>query len=284
LAQVLAEILQALLGPQRRSLLDSPAVGDHHWQRHTAILGPPPAWNPVAAALFFGRTIGQERHQRLAGQRHVGILKLGEAQITAFGNPTGGMRIDMTAQRRQWAAIGGLAITVEVLQQAVDARFAASISLRLLGVQIAGQQVECVDRSHAMALPHQPGSGTAGQRIERQIAGIGRHHVQRAAGMAFGIGLEVVGRQRRAVQVHLLRIGHVHHQPEAGAGNAIDRLQQSIDARQIRLMSCLYQLMGQTEHRRLGLQRVLERPEAATPGGELRFGLRVLIQLDEAGQ
>ena len=49
-------------------------------------------------------------------------------------------------------------------------------------------------------------------------------------------------------------------------------------------MTCLYQLMGQPEHRRLGLQRVLERPETYTPGGELRFGLRVLIQLDKAGQ
>jgi len=52
----------------------------------------------------------------------------------------------------------------------------------------------------------------------------------------------------------------------------------------VRLMTCLYQLMGQPEHRRLGLQRVLERPETYTPGGELRFGLRVLIQLDKAGQ
>ena len=64
----------------------------------------------------------------------------------------------------------------------------------------------------------------------------------------------------------------------------VDRLQQPVNTGQIRLMTCLYQLMGQPEHRRLGLQRVLERPETYTPGGELRFGLRVLIQLDKAGQ
>ncbi len=102
--------------------------------------------------------------------------------------------------------------------------------------------------------------------------------------MPLGVLLEILGSQRRTVQMHLARVGHVHHQPESGAGDPVDRLQQPVSTGQIRLMTCLYQLMGQPEHRRLGLQRVLERPETYTPGGELRFGLRVLIQLDKAGQ
>jgi len=265
-------------------LLDTPTVGDHHRQRHSTILGPPPARNPVAAALLFRGAIGEEGHQRLARQGHVRVLQFGETEIAALGDTACGMRIDVTAQRRQRAAVGGLAIAVEILQQAIHALFAFTVGLRLFGVQVAGQQVERIDRRHAMALPHQPGAGPAGQGIQRQVAGIGRHHVQRTAGMPFGAALEVLGAQRRAIEPDMARVGHVHHQPEAGAGNAIDGLQHPVDAGEIRLMPCLYQLVGQAEYGRLGLQRMLERPEAAAPGSEFRLGLGMLIQLGEAGQ
>src|SRR5690606_16591301 len=90
-AQVLDETFQALEGTQLGALLDAAAVGDHHRQGHAAVLGAPPARNPVAAPLLLGGAVGQEGNQGLARQRHVRVLQLGEAQVAALGNAAGGV-------------------------------------------------------------------------------------------------------------------------------------------------------------------------------------------------
>ncbi len=174
---MLAETFQPFVSAQLGALLDTSAVGDHDRQGQAAILGTPPARNPVAATLLLGRAVGQECHQRLARQRNVSILQFGEAQVAAFGNATGGMSIDVAAQRRGRAAIAGLVIAIEILQQSIHAGFAVGIGLFLLGVQVAGQQVQRLDGRHAVALPHQPAAGTARQGIQPQIPHVGRHHV-----------------------------------------------------------------------------------------------------------
>ena len=272
------------MGTQLGALLDTPAIGNHHRQGHATVLGAPPARHPVTAALLFGRTIGKKRHQGLARQRQVGILQLGKTEVTTLGNSARGMRIDVTAQRRRRTAITGLGIAVEITQQAIHPRLAIGIARNLFGVLIGGQQVQRLDRRHAVTLAHQPATGLPAECIQAQVTGIGRHHVQRPAGVPLGLGLEILRLHGRAIQPHTPGIGHVHHQPEAGHAQAIQRLQQLIDLRQRRLLAALHQLMGQTKHRRLRLRTMLNRTVTRLPGSERRLLLGMCGQFGKAGQ
>ena len=57
-AKMLAKPFKPLVSAKLGALFDTPTIGDHDGQRYTAILGTPPARNPVAAALFLCCTIG----------------------------------------------------------------------------------------------------------------------------------------------------------------------------------------------------------------------------------
>ena len=277
-AQMQLEALQPLMGAQFGALLDAPAIGDHHRQRR------PPARNPVAAALFLGGTIGEERHQGLAGQRHVRILQFGEAEVAALGDTAGGMRIHVAAQWRRRCAVGGLGVAVEVLQQAVQPFLAVGIGALLLRVQVAGEDVQRVDGDHAMALAHQPGASLAGQDVECQIAGVGRDHVQGSAGVALGLCLEILGLQGLAVQADAPGVGHVHDDAQGAGGQPVEGAEQLVDAGQVRLQPGLDQLMSGAEHGGAGLCAMLERTMALQPRGKRRLGRRMGKQLVLTGQ
>ncbi len=283
-AQVQLEALQALVGTQLGALLDAPAIGDHHRQRRPAVLGPPPARDPVAAALFLGGAIGEERHQGLAGQWHVRVLQFGEAQVAAFGDTAGRMRVDMAAERRGRRAVGRLGVAIEVLQQAVQPFLAAGIGALLLRMQVAGKHVERIDGGHAVALAHQPAAGPAGQGVQCQVAGVGRDHVQGAAGMPLGLPLEIVGLQWLAIQADAPGVGHVRDDAQGAGGQPVEGAEQMVDAGQVRLQPSLDQLMSGAEHGGAGLCAMLERTMALQPRGKRRLGRRMGKQLVLTGQ
>ena len=212
------------------------------------------------------------------------VLQLSETEVSAFSDTASGMRIDVTAQRHARAAIRRLGVTVEVRRQATHASFITSVARGLLWMLVAGQQVQRLDCCHAMALPHQPATCLTGQGVKRQVAGIGRHHVQRATGMTFRHRLEVLGLQRLAIEPNALGIGHVHHQPEAGCGQRIQGAKQAVDARQVGLQAALHQLMGQTKDGGAGLQAMLNRSVTGLPAGKVGVLLSVLSQGDSVGQ
>ncbi|MCY1403081.1 hypothetical protein D9M71_182480 [compost metagenome] len=283
-AQMLLEAFQSFMGAQFGALFDAPAVGDHHRQRHATVFRTPPARNPVAAALFFGGAVGEKCHQGFSRQRHVCVLQLGEAQVAALGDPPGGMRIDMTAQWDGDAAVAGLGVAVEVADQAGQPDLSIGIGPRLLRMQVAGQHVERLDRRHAMPLPHEPATGLAGQGIQGEIAGISRHHVQRPAGVPLRLGLEILGLQWLAIHSDATGIGHVRHQPEPGAGQAIQGGEQPIDGRKLALQSGLDQLMSHAKNAGLGRRAMLKRTTTTQPFRECRFGGRMGCQLVRTGQ
>ncbi|MNM88896.1 hypothetical protein D3C81_1011190 [compost metagenome] len=102
--------------------------------------------------------------------------------------------------------------------------------------------------------------------------------------MTLGPRLEVLGQQRSTIETHAAGIGHVRHQPQAGTGQAIKRLQQAIDACQIGLLAGLHQTMRQTEHRGLSGWPVLQRSAAPSPFGKGRLGEGMGVQFFGAGQ
>ena len=114
MGQVGFESLQALAGAKFGTLLDPAAIGNHDRQHRAAVLGPPPAWHPVAAPLLFGGAVREERHQRLTGQGHVCILQFGKAEIAALQDAAGGVGIHVAAQGRIHGAVGPLPVTVEI--------------------------------------------------------------------------------------------------------------------------------------------------------------------------
>src|SRR5690606_41832190 len=71
--------LTALLG-DLAALFDTPPVEDDDRADQPAVLGTPPARRPVAAALFFERTVAEERHQAFVPQRRMHVLQLGKAE------------------------------------------------------------------------------------------------------------------------------------------------------------------------------------------------------------
>lgn len=84
-----------------------------------------------------------------------------------------------------------------------------------------------------MPLPHQPSARVPRQGVGEQVAHESRHHVQRATGMAFGRGLEVVGGQEGTGQVDALGVGHVRDHVHPHTDQAIGRGQQFVGLRAI---------------------------------------------------
>ena len=175
------------------TLLDAAAVEDHHRYSEAAVLRAPPTRRPVRATLLLEGAVTEEGDQRFARQRHVDVLQFGKAEVAAFGHGTGGVGAGMAAQRHGRAALRIEGIGIEIGTQARQALLAAVVAAPLRGRDIAGQRIDGFDGSDAMALAHDPAARAAGERIGQQVADEGLHHVQRAAGVAFGRGLEVLG-------------------------------------------------------------------------------------------
>ncbi|MNN44319.1 hypothetical protein D3C81_1586040 [compost metagenome] len=76
----------------------------------------------------------------------------------------------------------------------------------------------------------------------------------------------------------------MHDQPQTGASQSIESLEQAVDAGQIGLAPGLHQLVSETEHRRLGGRRMLQRTTPRQPLGEGRLGERMGLQFFGAGQ
>ncbi len=67
------------------ALFDATSVQDHDGRDEPAVRCPPPARRPVASALLLEGSVAQDRDEALALQRHVDVLRLGEAEIPALG-------------------------------------------------------------------------------------------------------------------------------------------------------------------------------------------------------
>lgn len=109
-------------------------------------------------------------------------MQLGKAQITALGNPASRVRVDVAAQRRADLAGRVLHIAVEIRHQLAHSCFVTGVTLSLLRMLIGRQQVKRLNGCHTVALAHQPATGFPGQVIQRQVTGVGRHHIQRTTG------------------------------------------------------------------------------------------------------
>ena len=97
LLQMFVKPGQAALLVHGGTLINTPAIGDHHRCYQTTILGAPPTAGPITAALFFKRTVTQESHQALTGERHVHVLQLSKTQVATFNQTARRVWIDMTA-------------------------------------------------------------------------------------------------------------------------------------------------------------------------------------------
>ena len=225
-AQVLGQPGRTALLHDLGALLDAPTVEDHHRNGQAAVLGAPPARRPVGAALLLERAVAEEGHQALARQRRVHVLQPGEAEVAALGNRAGGVRPGVAAQRHGGQALAIDGVGVEIADQARQPRLAAVVAPALGRRQVTGQRIDRLDGRHAVALPHQPAPGGAAQGIGQQVADEGRHHVQRAAGVALRRRLEVLGGKVGAGKVDAPRIGHVRHHAQRHAGQPVRRREQ----------------------------------------------------------
>ena len=86
--------------------------------------------------------------------------------------------------------------------------------------------------------------------------------------MTFGTGFEILCCQCSAVWMAALGIGHVHHQPQASAGDLVQRGHQLINSFHIRLLFALHQLMGKAVDGCLGSRCVADDALAAAPAGK----------------
>ena len=192
-AHVFSQPLRTAFLHDLSTLLDAAAIENHHRHGEAAVLRAPPAWCPVRAALFLEGTVAEKGNQRFARQRHVDVLQFGKAEVAAFGHGTGGVGAGMAAQRHGRAALRIDGIGIEIGTQARQALLAAVVAAPLRGRDIAGQHIDGFDGGDTMALAHDPAACAAGERVGQQVADEGLHHIQRAAGVAFGRGLEVLG-------------------------------------------------------------------------------------------
>ena len=143
-------------------------------------------------------------------------------------------------------------------------------------MKIACEDIQGIHRRHAMALAHQPAPGPTGQIVQRQITGISRHHVQRAACVAFGIGLEILGCQRLSRDIDPAGIGHMNHQPEPGAGEPVQIRKPAIHCCRIRLVPGSDQMLRQNPDLVSGCFAVLDNTIAVAPApviGAVRSGV-----------
>ncbi len=151
------------------------------------------------------------------------VLQLGKSEIAAFHHPPCGVRIDVGAQGRRRRPVRIQGVGIEIAYEPAQPFVGPVIALGVPVGHVANQHVQRVDGGHAVPLAHHPRAGDAIQCVHQQVAGIGGHHVEGPAGVTFGRGLEIIDLQRRAVGADPLAVGHVGHQPHAGAGDAIGR-------------------------------------------------------------
>ena len=102
--------------------------------------------------------------------------------------------------------------------------------------------------------------------------------------MPLGVRLEVVGLQGLAIEAHPAGVSHVHHQPEAGARQSVECLQQAVDGGQVGLPASLYQAVGKAEHRSLGSRLMDQRAMSLGPLGEGRLDTAMGLQFFGARQ
>ena len=171
----------------------------------------------------------------------------------------------MAAKRRGGPAVGANGVAVEVRNELGQAGVRAAVPTLLPGRDIAGQRVDRLDRSHAVPLAHDPGPRDAGQGVRQQIADEGRDHVQRAAGMALRQVLEGFRRQGRSGQIHPAYIGHVRHQPHAGARQPIGGGHQTVDRLLVRPDASAHETLRHVLDPRDGVGLPDQRPIAGFP-------------------
>ncbi len=95
-------------------LIDTPAIGDHDRRHETGVFASPPAGDKIASSLLLKSTIAQKHNQTFAGQRHMYIVELRKTQVSAFHQPSGGVRVNVTPKRRLRAPVGAYGIGVKV--------------------------------------------------------------------------------------------------------------------------------------------------------------------------
>src|SRR5690554_2914728 len=149
------------------------------------------------------------------------VLQFGKAQVTTFGDGSGGVRSGVTAKGCRGHAAGIGLVGIEVLAQARQSGFTQFITALLGRGQVTGQGVDRFYRGDAVALAHQPGPGSSAEGVGQQIADEGGHHVQGTTGVSFGHRLEVFGGQWLAIQIHPPGVGHVGDHIHPGAGQSV---------------------------------------------------------------
>ena len=230
-AQVVVEpadpALPAILG-HRRALVDAPAVGHHDGRDQAAVLAAPPAWGPIGPALLLECAVAEERDQPLPGQGHVDIGQTDKAQVSPLAHAAGGERVDVAADRGLGPAVGPNGVAVEVAHKAGEFLVAQPVTLLVFGEHVPDDHVERIDRGDAVPLLHDPRARQAAQRVGRQVTRVADRHVQRAPGVPLGFALEVGGLQCAPIQVHVVGVGHVYHQPHRRAGHAVHGGQQVV--------------------------------------------------------
>src|SRR4030043_2041688 len=92
-------VCSALLG-HRRPLVNAAAILYHDRSHKAAVLGTPPAGNPVASSLFFKGAVAQEGDQPFSGQRHMNVLELCKPKVSTLAQASRGGDIHMAPQRR----------------------------------------------------------------------------------------------------------------------------------------------------------------------------------------
>src|SRR6266508_4637187 len=96
--EILHKPSRATLLRQGGALVNTASVINHNRCYQATIIGTPPARGPVTPTLLLKGAVTQEGHQSFTGQGHMDILQLDEAEISPFGQPSGCIGIDMTAQ------------------------------------------------------------------------------------------------------------------------------------------------------------------------------------------
>ena len=266
--------LAALLG-DLAALFDAAPVEDDDRADQSAVLGAPPAWRPVAATLFLERTVAEEGDQAFILERRMHVLQLGKAEIAAFHHAPGGVRIDVGAEGRRRRSVRIEGVGIEVAYEPAQPFAGAVVTFGVPVGHVANQHVQRVDGGHAVPLAHHPRAGDAIQGIHQQVAGVGGHHVEGPAGVAFRRGLEIIDLQGRAVGTNALAVGHVRHQPHAGAGDAVGRGEPLPCGAGIRRAAQGDQLVHHLADPELGKRVMSDHPVAGRPVGERGIGLPV---------
>ena len=137
-------------------------------------------------------------------------------------------------------------------------------------MKVSGEYVQRIHCCHAVPLSHQPAPGPPGQIVQGQIAGVRRHHVQCAAGVAFWIGLEVLGGQGLTGDINPAGVGHMNHQPHTGAGQPVQIGEFAIDGSGVRLMPGSHQVLCEYADLMLGGFTVLDDAITIGPTPEIR--------------